>query len=579
MRFSHLYAPTIKETPSDADVVSYQYLIRGGFIRKVASGIYTYLPLGQRVLLKITQLVREEMNQSGAQELLLPIAQPAEIWKQSGRWEDYGPEMMKLIDRHKRSFTLGPTHEEIITVMVRNELTSYKDLPKNLYQINTKYRDEIRPRFGLLRAREFIMKDAYSFHSTWEDLDQTYQIMYNAYARILERMGLEYMPVEADSGAIGGDASHEFVLLTNNGESRLLHCMNCRYGATEERASYGVPTEQANESSLTLEKKDTPDTRTIEEVAAFLGISPGHIAKSLVFWGKEGPVMALIRGDRGLSEPKLRSFMNDQTLGLADPEQLMKSFGVPAGFVGPILNRSEPIPIIADHSLKTRTNWVVGGTQQDTHYLNAVVDRDFHVNHWADLAVVEQGDPCPKCGHPLSETRGIEMGQVFKLGTKYSTALNAFYTDEKGQQHPLIMGCYGWGVSRTMAGVVEQLHDDQGIIWPKAIAPFQVIVTIVNPREPLLLALGQHVYEKLLNQGFEVLLDDRIVSPGSKFNDADLLGIPIRITIGKTALQGDIEIKKRYEPKSRKIPRTIFEEDPEGIVQQELEEYAPKYSR
>lgn len=578
MRFSQLYAPTIKEVPSDADVISYQYLVRGGFIRKVASGIYTYLPLGQRVLLKITQLVREEMNLSGSQELLLPIAQPAEIWKQSGRWDDYGPEMMKLTDRHKRGFTLGPTHEEIITVMIRNELTSYKDLPKNLYQINTKFRDEIRPRFGLLRAREFIMKDSYSFHTSWEDLDKTYQEMYGAYARILTRMGLKFMAVEADSGAIGGDASHEFVVLAKSGESRLLHCPGCQYGATDERASYHIPEHQINDDPLTLEKVPTPEARSIEAVSAYLNTSPQQVVKSLVFQGKQGLVMALIRGDCQLSESKLRASLQDQTLELAEPERLIRHFGVSAGFIGPVLPESVKVTMVADHSLKEGKNWIVGGMEEDTHYLNASIPRDFSPDQWADLKVVQQGDACPNCRKPLSETRGIEMGQVFKLGTKYSSALKAMYTDEKGQQQPFIMGCYGWGVSRTMAGVVEQLNDDQGIIWPKAIAPFQVMVTVVNVRDDGLMRLGEAIYDQLSQAGIEVLLDDRDASPGSKFKDADLIGIPLRITVGKSVQKGELEIKKRYESQSRRIPIDQCNENLVSIVHKELEEYAPGYS-
>ena len=548
---SKLYMPTLKEAPSDAEIVSQELLIRGGFVRKVASGIYTYLPLGKRVLSKIERIVREEMDAIGAQEILMPILQPAELWRTTGRWDDYGPEMMKLKDRHEREFTLGPTHEEVITDLVKNEVKSYKQLPLILYQISVKYRDEIRPRFGVLRAREFIMKDAYSFHRDWDSLNEVYEDFRKAYSKISERLGLEYLVIEAESGAIGGSVSHEFVIPASVGETNVLICDECGYKASDEKAEFKGKYEEINEGEKELKKVPTPNVRTIDEVSDFLNVSPERIVKSLLFKGKEGFVMALIRGDLELNEAKLKAYLKDQSLRLATPEEVLEEFGVPIGFIGPV--GLDNVRKIADVSVKYLKNFVVGGMEEDTHYVNVNLGRDFEVDEWADLKVVKEGDPCPVCGNPLREIKGIELGHIFKLGTKYSKSMEAFFTDEDGSLKPFIMGCYGWGVSRTMGASVEQLHDDDGIIWPISIAPYRVVVTVVNVNDEKQMKTGEEIYKKLLEMNEEVVIDDRNVSPGVKFKDADLIGFPIRINVGKGVREGKVELKVRYSKKFLKL--------------------------
>jgi len=551
LRMSQLYMPTLKEAPSDAEIVSQELLIRGGFVRKVASGIYTYLPLGKRVLSKIERIVREEMDAIGAQEILMPILQPAELWRITGRWDDYGPEMMKLKDRHEREFTLGPTHEEVITDLVKNEVRSYKQLPLILYQISVKYRDEIRPRFGVLRAREFIMKDAYSFHRDWDSLNEIYEDFRKAYSKISERLGLEYLVIEAESGAIGGSISHEFVIPAGVGETNVLICDECGYKASDEKAEFKGKYEEIDEEERELKKVPTPDIRTIDEVSDFLNVSPERIVKSLLFKGKEGFVMALIRGDLELNEAKLKAYIKDQSLRLATPEEVLEEFGVPIGFIGPV--GLDNVRKIADVSVKYLKNFVVGGMEEDTHYVNVNLGRDFEVDEWADLKVVKEGDPCPVCGNPLREIKGIELGHIFKLGTKYSKSMEAFFTDEDGSLKPFIMGCYGWGVSRTMGASVEQLHDDDGIIWPISIAPYRVVVTVVNVNDEKQMKTGEEIYKKLLEIDEEVVIDDRNVSPGVKFKDADLVGFPIRINVGKGVQEYKVELKVRYSKKFLKV--------------------------
>jgi len=551
LRMSKLYMPTLKEAPSDAEIVSQELLIRGGFVRKVASGIYTYLPLGKRVLSKIERIVREEMDAIGAQEILMPILQPAELWRTTGRWDDYGPEMMKLKDRHEREFTLGPTHEEVITDLVKNEVKSYKQLPLILYQISVKYRDEIRPRFGVLRAREFIMKDAYSFHRDWDSLNEVYEDFRKAYSKISERLGLEYLVIEAESGAIGGSVSHEFVIPASVGETNVLICDECGYKASDEKAEFKGKYEEINEGEKELKKVPTPNVRTIDEVSDFLNVSPERIVKSLLFKGKEGFVMALIRGDLELNEAKLKAYLKDQSLRLAAPEEVLEEFGVPIGFIGPV--GLDSVRKVADVSVKYLKNFVVGGMEEDTHYINVNLGRDFEVDEWADLKVVKEGDPCPVCGNPLREIKGIELGHIFKLGTKYSKSMEALFTDEDGSLKPFIMGCYGWGVSRTMGASVEQLHDDDGIIWPISIAPYRVVVTVVNVNDEKQMKTGEEIYKKLLEMNEEVVIDDRNVSPGVKFKDADLIGFPIRINVGKGVREGKVELKVRYSKKFLKL--------------------------
>lgn len=541
VRFSQFYAPTLKEAPADAEVPSQELLTRAGFIRKIAAGVYTYLPLGRRVLLKIEKIVREEMDKIGANEILMPIIQPAELWKQSGRWEDYGPEMMKLKDRHGRDFTLGPTHEELVTFLVQNELNSYKQLPITLYQMANKYRDEIRPRFGVLRAREFIMKDGYSFHSDWESLDETYKAHRKAYSNIMERIGLKYAVVEASSGAIGGSESHEFVAFADTGESNVLFC-DCGYAGNDERVPYTGGITYDSEELMGMEKVYTPNVKTAKDVADFLGVPVRKIVKTLIYKGRNGYFMALVPGDREINEEKLKNFLNDQSLAFAMPEDILKDFGVPIGFLGPVGVKG--IKVIADHLVKGMKNFVVGGMEKDYHFINVNVDRDFKVNEWADLIVTREGDPCPVCGKPLNAKKGIELGHIFKLGTKYSEAMGSKYMDKDGQLKPFIMGCYGWGVSRTLGAIVEQLHDEKGIIWPLSVAPFTVVITPVSYNENLM-KFAEELYNFLVEKGEEVLLDDRNISPGMKFNDADLIGIPFRVTVGKALSEGMVEIKWR----------------------------------
>lgn len=551
MRFSQLYAPTLKQAPSDAEVVSHELLYRAGFIRKVAAGVYSYLPLGKRTLSKIEKIVREEMNAIGAQEVSMPIIQPAELWKITGRWEDYGPEMMKLKDRHDREFTLGPTHEEVFTEIVKDELCSYKQLPVFLYQIGSKYRDEIRPRFGLLRAREFIMKDGYSFHDSQESLNETYEACRKAYSKITERIGLEYLITEAASGAIGGSESHEFVSFAPVGETNLLKCEKCGYSSNDEQAPYKGEYVKTDDTEKPLTLVHTPNVRTVEQVANFLNVKPSQIVKSLLFVGRNGFVMALIQGDRELNLEKLKVHVNDQSLRLAEPDEVYETFSVPIGFIGPV--GIKDVRVIADHGIKYMKNVVVGGMKQDYHYINANLNRDFFVDSYTDLRVVQENDPCPNCGAPLSGSKGIELGHVFKLGTKYSKSMNALYMDQNGELKPFIMGCYGWGVSRTMAAVVEQLHDQDGIIWPRSISPFEVIVTVVSMQDHDQKSCAERIYKDLSEKGVEVLLDDRELSPGMKFKDADLIGFPLRITIGKTLSEGVMEIKMRNQEKPLKM--------------------------
>ncbi len=570
MRFSKLFAPTLKEKPADAEIKSHEYLVRGAFIRKVTAGVFNYLPLGKRVLDKVWKIVREEMDSIEAQEMLMPIIQPAELWKTTGRWDDYGPTMMKFKDRHERDFTLGPTHEEVVTFLMRNEISSYKQLPVTVYQIANKYRDELRPRFGLLRAREFIMKDAYSFHSNWESLDEVYQNMKKAYEEIMKRIGLKYLIIEASSGAIGGNESHEFVSLAPIGESNVLYCDKCGYQASDERTPYVGKYEEQEEEERPLELVETPGVKTVEQVADFLGVRKEKIIKSLLYMGREGMVMVLIRGDLELNEEKLKEYLNDQSLRMATPEEVEEEIGVPIGFVGPVgLNKD--MKIVADESVRYVKNAVVGGMAIDRHYRNANLGKDFKVNEWADLRMVKEGDPCPVCGAPLKGTKGIELGHVFKLGTKYSEAMKAYYMDRDGTMKPLIMGCYGWGVSRTISAVVEQYHDDKGIIWPKSIAPFQVVVIVVNMNREKQVKLGEKIYRKLLEGGIEVLIDDRMITPGVKFNDADLIGIPVRITVGKMAKDEKVEIKKRYSSEKE----IIRSSDVASAVRKILDEYSP----
>lgn len=541
LRMSELYVPTLKEDPADAEIASHKLLLRAGMIRKTASGVYTFLPLGMRVLAKVENIIREEMNAIGAQEILMPVIQPAELWHESGRWDDYGPELMRLKDRHERGFCLGPTHEELITSIVRNELRSYKELPLALYQMQVKFRDEIRPRFGLLRSREFIMKDAYSFHPTQESLQETYDAMSGAYGKICDRLGLEWRAVDADSGQIGGSVSCEFMALADAGEAELVYC-ECGYAANAE-AGEGLadPTEYTSYDSLT--KIETPDVHTIEDLANFLKIEESATVKAMVGKDGEGHIVALfLPGDHELNEIKASQVVPGFEL-LTDEE--MKNAGLPKGSIGPV-GLPEEVKIVAARSLKAISRWVVGANEDGYHYAAARPGIDFEVDEWADIIVVKPGDRCPKCGAVLEGARGIEVSQVFQLGDKYSRSMGATFNDEDGNDRHFIMGCYGVGVTRSLAAVVEQYSDENGIMWPGSIAPAHVCVIPLEIDDDLVFPEALQIAEKFASVGLEVVVDDRNERAGVKFNDADLIGWPIQIILGKRGMkESKIEIKHR----------------------------------
>ncbi|HEY8464362.1 MAG TPA: proline--tRNA ligase [Bacillota bacterium] len=543
MRQSQLFAPTLRETPTEAEIVSHQLLLRAGMIRKAAAGLYTYLPLAQRVLSKIIQIVREEMDREGCQELLMPIMQPAEIWRESGRWDIYGEEMFRLNDRHDREFCLGPTHEEMITTVVKNEVRSYRDLPLRLYQIQNKYRDEIRPRFGLMRSREFIMKDMYSFDLDEQGLEASYQAMYRAYNRIFSRCGLRFRPVEADSGAIGGNVSQEFMVLAENGEALIVYCDSCNYAANIEKATSRVVMETEPGAAVKpLEKKATPGQKTIDEVSGFLRIDPAQTIKTLFYGTGHGYVAVLVRGNDQVNEIKLGNLVGANKLYLASPDEISQELGLPVGFVGPV-NLDPQIKVYADQLVKEMHQAVVGANESDYHFINVEPHRDLGAVTYGDLRLVQPGETCPHCQGKLQAARGIEVGQIFKLGVKYSKALNATFLDESGKSRLMVMGCYGIGISRTMAAAIEQNYDQHGIKWPVAIAPYQVHLIPVSAAQ---LPVAEDLYRQLNEAGVEVLLDDREERPGVKFKDADLIGIPLRLTVGPKGLaQGEVEVKFR----------------------------------
>lgn len=548
LRMSDLYVPTLKENPADAEIVSHKLLLRGGFIRKTASGVYTFLPLGKRVLAKVEGIVREEMNACGAQEIMMPALQPAELWHESGRWDDYGPELMRLRDRHEHEFCLGPTHEELITALVRSELCSYKQLPVNLYQIQVKFRDEIRPRFGLLRSREFIMKDAYSFHATQESLQETYDAMSKAYGRICERLDLEYRPVEADSGQIGGKVTCEFMALADAGEAELVHCV-CGYAANTEVGEcksrptvYDVPT---------IKKIATPGIHTISELADFLHIPASSTVKALCGKNDKGKIIAaFIPGDHELNEAKISRVLGGFTL-LTDEE--MKQHALPTGSIGPV-GLPEDVYVIAQSELRNTKRWVVGANEEGYHYVGAKLDVDFTVDEWADLCVVHAGDGCPQCGLALEGARGIEVAQVFQLGDKYSRAMNTTFMARDGSEQPFIMGCYGVGVSRSVAAIVEQHSDTYGISWPLSVAPAHVCVIPLTVGDKKVQPAAEKLANDLARLGFEVVIDDRNEHAGVKFADADLIGWPLQVIVGKRSLaEQKVEIKRRRSGARRDI--------------------------
>jgi prolyl-tRNA synthetase len=545
MRYSQMLIPTLREDPAEAEVISHRLMLRAGMIRKLAAGIYSTLPLGERVMQKTRRIIQEEMNRAGAQELTLPFVQPAELWQESGRWNVYGKELLRFKDRGNREFCLGPTHEEVITDLVKGVVTSYRQLPVTLYQIHLKFRDEVRPRFGVMRAREFLMKDAYSFDADEQGAEQSYQKMHDAYSRIFTRLGLTFRAVEADSGSIGGSFSHEFMVLADTGEDLIVSCTACGYGANTEKAEIRKPAgrEAPAEKAEALQKVETPGMRTVEEVAGFLKVSPRRLIKTLIFNGSEGPFAALVRGDHEINEVKLRNALGYDHIELADEAAIEELTRAPRGFAGPI---GLKVTMIADYGLMGGDNFVTGGNEQDLHLLNVNPGRDFTVTRYADIRMAQSGDACPRCESALQISRGIEVGHIFKLGSKYSKTMAATYLDQQGREQYFIMGCYGIGVGRTVAAAIEQSHDENGIVFPPAIAPFSVVVVPVNTRDGEQLAIAEKIYAGLLDRGIEVLLDDRDERPGIKFKDTDLIGIPLRVTVGTKAVKEQrVDIKLR----------------------------------
>ncbi|MEA2563352.1 MAG: prolyl-tRNA synthetase [Acidobacteriota bacterium] len=555
MRWSQYYLFTTREVPNDAEVISHQLMVRAGMIKKVAAGIYDYLPLGWRSLMKLMNIVRREMDAAGAIELMLPNIQPAELWQESGRWQRYGKELLRIKDRHDREFVFGPTEEEVITDMVRRDVKSYRQLPFNLYQIQTKFRDEIRPRFGLMRGREFLMKDAYSFGTSPESLDVTYESMRNAYCRVFEACHLDYSPVEADVGTIGGSASHEFMVVADTGESAVVRCPSCGYAANVERAeTRGIATEKAEgREPQELEEVATPGQKSIEEVSKFLGIEPRQLVKTLIYETEKGFVAVLIRGDREINEIKLTNHLDVQHLALASEDKVREVTKAPVGFAGPV--GLSGLRIVADETVRNMTDFATGANKDDAHYTGVNWGRDADLSEFVDLLLVSGGDPCPRCEGTLELFRGIEVGHIFKLGTKYSEKLGCNFTDEDGQERPMIMGCYGLGIGRTVAAAIEQNHDADGIIWPRPLAPFEVLLAALNPDDGEVRRVAEQIYGQLLEKGIEVLYDDRDERPGVKFKDADLVGFPVRVVVGaKSLADGKVEVSLRRDRQKQLVP-------------------------
>jgi len=540
MRWSQFFLHTLREDPADADVISQKLMMRSGMLRKVAAGIYTYLPLGVRSLRKMEAIVREEMNRAGAVEMTMPTIQPAELWQESRRWQLYGKELLRIRDRHDRDFVYAPTAEEVVTDTVRDAVSSYRQLPINLYQIQTKFRDEVRPRFGLMRGREFTMKDAYSFHASRESLDETYEAMRAAYSRVFGRCALDHVAVEADTGNIGGSASHEFMVLAQSGEDAVVSCPNCKYGANIEKATSKFFLDEPEPAPANkLQELKTPGTQSIDDVGRFLRKPTSDLVKTLVFDTDKGCVMVLVRGDREGNIVKIKNHLGAEWVEMMPDTRFQEATGGPVGYCGPVGTKAPRV--LADASLKGRRNWIVGGNKPDTHLGGANPGRDFPEPEYGDFTTVFAGDPCPRCGTTLEIYRGIEVGHVFKLGTKYSVPMNCSYLDEKGERQPMIMGCYGLGIGRTVAAAIEQSHDKDGIIWPMPIAPFEVVITQLG-REDNVRTTAEDVYRKLLDAGIDVFLDDRDERPGVKFKDADLIGFPLRIAVGaKSLANGQIE--------------------------------------
>lgn len=543
MRMSKLLMPTLREVPSEAEITSHKLMLRAGLIRKLASGIYSYLPLGLRAERKVEQIVREEMDRAGAQELLMSALLPAEAYQASGRWEVFGDSMFKLKDRNDRDFCLGPTHEELFTQTVIDNVKSYREYPMTLYQIQNKYRDEGRPRFGLIRGREFVMKDAYSFDLDEAGLDESYKKMYDAYCRIFKRLGLDFTIVDADSGAMGGSGSQEFMVKSPVGEDGIAYCDDCGYAANYEKAECVPQEKPSQEGDFDIEKIHTPNAHTIEELVSFLNAEAYNFAKTIIYKADDKYIAAMVRGDREVNEVKLKNLVGCvDDLELAEPFMVRQLTNAEVGFAGPV---GLDIPVYADKEVAMMKNFIVGANETDMHYKNVNINKDFTPETVADIRVIEEGDKCPKCGKPIKTAQGIEVGHIFKLGTKYSDALGLTYQDEDGKSKTIIMGCYGIGVTRCLAAAIEQNNDDNGIIWPVSIAPYQAIVIPANSKSEEQTQMAEKIYENLLSKGIETLLDDRDERAGVKFKDADLIGIPVRIVVGKKCGEGIVEYKER----------------------------------
>lgn len=547
------YMPTLREVPAEAETPSHQLLLRAAMIRKSASGIYTFLPMGLRVVQKIERVVREEMDRAGSQEIRMSAIQPKEIWEESGRWRTFGPEMFKLNDRNEREFCLGPTAEEYFTSLVRDDLKSYKQLPLNLYQIQWKYRDEKRPRFGINRSREFLMKDAYSFDADWKGLEASYQEMWDAYVKVFDRLGLDYRVVLGDSGAMGGNISHEFIALSEVGEGVIVYCSECEYAATDEKAAMKKEALEAEEA-LPMELIDTPEVKTIEDLEKFTGVPKRKMAKAICLKAGDEPILVFVPGERELNLSKLVAYLQipEHELEMLDDQAIEEITGAEAGFTGPV-GLKKKVRVIIDQALTKRANLLCGANQTGKHLKNVNFGRDFTGEIAEDLWMVEDYDCCPECGAPLQFARGIEVGNIFQLGTKYSESMNASYLDEMGQAKPFIMGSYGIGITRAVSAIVEQNHDEKGIIWPLKTAPYHAIITVINSKKEEQRALAESIYQDLEKEGVELLLDNRDERPGVKFNDRDLIGIPLRITVGKKADEGIVEYSTRKEMVNEEI--------------------------
>ena len=553
MRVSKMFAPTLREVPAEAEVVSHQLLLRAGFMRKSTNGMYSYLPLAWRVLKKIENIVREEMDNAGAQEIMMPIMQPAEIWQESGRWGAYGAEMIRLKDRHNREYCLGPTHEEMVTTLIKGDVRSYRQLPMNVYQIQDKFRDERRPRFGLMRSRDFIMKDAYSFDRDEAGLDVSYKSMYDAYTNVFNRCGLTFRPVEADSGAIGGSGSHEFMVIAESGEAEIVYCTECDYAANVEKAEMHV-IKAADEAALERAEVETPNCKSIADVCAFLNMPVEKSVKAVAYKSEKGLILCFVRGDHEVNEVKVINTCNVLEVEMAD-ENLLVENGTCGGYMGPVGIDPEKVMVVVDHSVMQMHNFCCGANKEGYHMVNVNPGRDFTPTFVADIRLIQEGDPCPHCGGKVAKARGIEVGQVFKLFTKYSAAMNCTFLDENGKENPMVMGCYGIGVSRTMAACIEQNNDKDGMIWPVAIAPYEVLVVPVNTKDEASTAKAEEIYEVLKKAGIEAVIDDRNERPGVKFKDADLIGYPLRVVVGpKTLAEGNIEVKARRTGEVAMLP-------------------------